>query len=415
MLNNPAYIGRAAFGRARFLPPRPRLRPIRGHLKPSPRAISCVPMPREEWIEIPVPSIVDPAVSEATRVQLEENRKRKRERARAVLVAAGADGLPVLRITYYGKTAPRSRKYDPMNALRYYRCTGGMVIGSVARRCAIMAPVRGDQLEQAVWDQVRALLEEPHRVAGEYRRRITQARDGAAMPEELVRLDRQITSLRRGIGRLINSYTEGVIDKTEFEPRMVRQRLSQLQERHQAALKAAEAERDLALVISRLEDFCAKVAKGLDNLDRIGMQDIIGTVVRRIEIDDSRIEVIFRVPPPDGPPGPRSPTKTADSWQHCTLTIHRLGSTSNPAESDRLTICISRHQCATPSSPSCVPRMHRQIGSQVFAFATMVRHSQGTRSVLSFIRRAFWLRASATILSGAKPFWPRASWRRPFC
>ena len=98
----------------------------------------------------------------------------------------------------------------------------------------------------------------------------------------------------------------------------LRQRLSQLQERHQAALEAAETERDLALVISRLEDFSAKVAKGLDNLDRIGMQDIIRTVVRRIEIDDSRIEVIFRIPPPDGPPGPRSPTKTADFWQHCT-------------------------------------------------------------------------------------------------
>jgi site-specific DNA recombinase len=111
----------------------------------------------------------------------------------------------------------------------------------------------------------------------EYCRRITQARDGAAMPDEIVRLDRQITSLRRGIGRLIDSYTEGVIDKTEFEPRIVglRQRLCQLQERHQAAHEAAETERDLALVVSRLEDFSAKVAKRLDNLDRIGMQHII--------------------------------------------------------------------------------------------------------------------------------------------
>jgi hypothetical protein len=38
------------------------------------------------------------------------------------------------------------------------------------------------------------------------------------------------------IGRLIDSHTDGVIDKTEFEPRVVglRQRLSQLQERHRA-------------------------------------------------------------------------------------------------------------------------------------------------------------------------------------
>jgi site-specific DNA recombinase len=36
------------------------------------------------------------------------------------------------------------------------------------------------------------------------------------MPDEIVRLDRQMTSLRRGIGRLIDSYAEGIIDKTEF-------------------------------------------------------------------------------------------------------------------------------------------------------------------------------------------------------
>jgi site-specific DNA recombinase len=320
MLNNPAYIGRAAFGRARFLPPRPRLRPIRGHLKPSPRATSRIPMPREEWIEIPVPPIVDPAVFEAVRAQLEENRRRKRERQRGQCWLL--QGLTVCRrcgYAYYGKIAPRSRPYDPMNTLRYYRCTGADGYRFSGNAVCNNGPVRGDQLEQEVWDQVQALLEEPHRVADEYRRRIDQARDGAAMPDEIIRLDRQMTSLRRGIGRLIDSYTEGVIDKAEFEPRIagLKQRESQLQERHQAALDAAETERDLALVISRLEDFSAKVTTGLDNLDRLGMQDIIRTVVRRIEIDDSRIEVIFRVPSPD-PSGPASPTKTIGSWQHCT-------------------------------------------------------------------------------------------------
>jgi len=140
------------------------------------------------------------------------------------------------------------------------------------------------------------------------------------MPDEIVRIDRQMTSLRRGIGRLIDSYAEGVIEKKEFEPRIagLKQRMSQLQERHQAAREAAETERDLALVISRLEDFSAKVTTSLDNLNRFGMQDIIRTVVRRIEIDESRIEVIFRVPSPDGPAGQRSQTKSTGSWQHCT-------------------------------------------------------------------------------------------------
>src|SRR4029077_4969461 len=116
------------------------------------------------------------------------------------------------------------------------------------------------------------------------------------------------------------SYAEGVIDKTEFEPRIagLKQRMSQMQARHQAAHEAAETERDLALVVSRLEDFSAKVITGLDHLDRLGMRDIIRTVVRRIEINDSRIEVVFRVPSPGDSPGPGSSTKMTGSWQHCT-------------------------------------------------------------------------------------------------
>jgi hypothetical protein len=101
---------------------------------------------------------------------------------------------------YYGKMAPRSRKYDPMNALRCYRCTGADGYRFSGKAVCNNGPVRSDQLEKVVWDQVRALFEEPRRVTDEYRRRITQARDGAAMPDEIVCLDRQITSLRRGIG-----------------------------------------------------------------------------------------------------------------------------------------------------------------------------------------------------------------------
>ena len=76
--------------------------------------------------------------------------------------------------------------------------------------------------------------------------------------------------------------------------------MSQLQERYQEARDAAEVERNLSLVISRLEDFSAKVTNGLDGLDRSGMRDVIRILVRRIEIDDGHIEVVFRIPSPEG-------------------------------------------------------------------------------------------------------------------
>jgi site-specific DNA recombinase len=95
------------------------------------------------------------------------------------------------------------------------------------------------------------------------------------------------------------------------------QRLSLLEERRQAAEDAAGLERDLSLVISRTEDFAAKVVKGLDSLDSDGRREIIRTVVRRIEIGQDNVEVIFRVPPKGGPPEPGS-TNMPGALQHCT-------------------------------------------------------------------------------------------------
>lgn len=61
-------------------------------------------------------------------------------------------------------------------------------------------------LEQAVWNQVRALLQDPSRVADEYRRRLAQAREGAGMPDETIPLDPRMKNLQREINRLIDLY-----------------------------------------------------------------------------------------------------------------------------------------------------------------------------------------------------------------
>ena len=104
-------------------------------------------------------SIVDPALFEAARGQLEENRRRKRERepGRRWLL----QGLTVCQrcgYAYYGKTAPRSRKYDPTNALRYYRCTGADGYRFSGKAVCNNGPVRSDQLEQVVWDSGESAL-----------------------------------------------------------------------------------------------------------------------------------------------------------------------------------------------------------------------------------------------------------------
>ena len=56
-------------------------------------------------------------------------------------------------------------------------------------------------------------------------------------------------------------------DRVRTADRGLKLRMSHLQQQQQAAVEAINAERELSLLISRLEDFSAKVSQGLDRLD----------------------------------------------------------------------------------------------------------------------------------------------------
>jgi site-specific DNA recombinase len=328
ILNNPAYVGRAVLGRSRVLPARARLRLVRRNARPSPGVTQRVRGPREEWIEIAVPALVDRETFEAAGAQLEENRKRKRASIcgpRWLL-----QGLTVCRrcrYAYYAKTS-RLCPTDPSKGSRhYYRCIGADAHRFNGAAKCDNPTVRGERLEQIVWDQVRALLKEPGRVADEYRRRTSQAHDAPAPSEEIARIERQMSALQRGIARLIDAYSSGLIDKAEFEPRItaLRQRMAQLSKQKHVAVEAANAEHELSLVISQLKDFSARVTQGLDQLDWLGKREIIHTLVRRIEIDQDDVEIVFRVQPPAGAAGPGPQGRPSRALaQHCTDVYARL-------------------------------------------------------------------------------------------
>src|SRR4051794_19552499 len=91
----------------------------------------------------------------------------------------------------------------------------------------------------------------------------------------------------------------------EFEPRVadLRARIAQLEEQRTALVAAAEARRDLTVVIGRLADFSTQVRQTLDLFDWATRRDVIRLMVRRIEIDDGQIEIVFRIPPLSGGPG----------------------------------------------------------------------------------------------------------------
>jgi site-specific DNA recombinase len=313
MLNNPAYKGEAAFGKTAIEPLRPRLRAQRGRSFQPKRAYSHHDVPSDQWMSIPVPALVDVTLFDAVQEQLQENRKRARVPQRGARYLL--QGLIVCRCcgyAYYGKAiSPSARKGHP-RAYAYYRCIGSDAYRFGGVRLCSNKQLRTDLVDEAVWEEVCRLLEHPERLEQEYRRRFLQENAGS----ELSGVEGQIGRLRQGIVRLIDSYADGIIEKVEFEPRIarMRERLKHMEEQAQNLKDEASLQRELRLILGRLEDFVSKIQEGLHAVDWSTRREIIRALVKRVEIDHEHVHVIFRV----NPITPSSPSeKNMQSLLHC--------------------------------------------------------------------------------------------------
>src|SRR3954449_217928 len=244
-LKNPAYRGTAAFGKTRAGELKPqRLRPQRGRPEQPRRPASRVDTVSEEQILIEVPGLVSEDLFGAVQAQLEENRQRRRDRpggGRYLLqglvvckrCGSGCYGKPTSRASAKGKgTIPYA----------YYRCTGSDAYRFGGQRLCWNKQIRTDILDAAVWDDVRHLLSEPERVRAEYERRLQGEKAGPS--REVGQVNKLMHNVRRMISRLIDAYGDGLLDKSEFEPRIsaARTRLAKLEEEYRQRISESARE-----------------------------------------------------------------------------------------------------------------------------------------------------------------------------
>jgi len=324
MLRNPAYKGEAAFGKTRVGPLPARLRPVRGGSEQPRRAYGLYDTPVEDWISIPVPRLVDPALFDAVCEQLAENRRRSRQSARgARYLLQGLLVCHACGYAYYGKAISLSAAKGKRRDYAYYRCCGSDAYRFGGQRLCSNAQVRTDRLDEAVWREVERLLHDPARIATEYERRLDEARRRGTDGPDLAAAETQLAKLRRGMGRLIDSYAEGLIERSEFEPRIAgfRQRIAGWDGQIKAMRDEAALQSTLSLVIGRLADFAKRVHDRMSEVDWLMQRELIRTLVKRVEINQDDINVVFRVDGTLPTPDPTSPGQNS-FWQDCGRVDH---------------------------------------------------------------------------------------------
>jgi hypothetical protein len=135
------------------------------------------------------------------------------------------------------------------------------------------------------------------RVAQEYQRRLNHQQ--MHQTGETHQLAEMIQKVKRGLTRLIDAYEDGLLSKSEFEPRVrvAKQRLTKLDAEAEAMKEQELQEQELRLVIGQFEEFAKRVLEGLQEPDWLTRREIIRALVKRIEIDWQHVRVIYKVGP----------------------------------------------------------------------------------------------------------------------
>jgi site-specific DNA recombinase len=294
LLKNPAFCGRAAFGKTRVGERRPQLRPARGRSKTSRRAGSTYDTSAAEQVAITVPAIISEELFAAVQEQLTANQQLGRERRRGARhLLQGLVTCGCCHYAYYGKPVSRSSAKGKTQ-YAYYRCVGTDAYRFGGQRVCRNTQVRTDMLDEAVWRDVQELLRDPQLLRQEYERRLQTPSEDASRERTL---RQQEQSAQRAVSRLIDAFADGLLDKSEFEPRLTkaRKRATRLAE-ELAQLTARDAEQaHLHAALACLDEFSSRIGRGMDQADWTTRREIIRLLVERICIEPDQVRIVYRI------------------------------------------------------------------------------------------------------------------------
>ena len=145
MLRNPAYKGTACFGKTERTEPKKTTRRLRQRGGFSPRCGASRERPRQDWIEIPVPALVDEQTFELAQERLAENQRFSSRNTKEPTLLQGVLVCAQCDYAYYRTSTQTSKR-----KIYYYRCLGSDDFRHRGKRVCTNRPVRQDYLDELI-------------------------------------------------------------------------------------------------------------------------------------------------------------------------------------------------------------------------------------------------------------------------
>jgi site-specific DNA recombinase len=298
LLRNPAYRGRACFGKTRISARTRVMRPQRRRGVTTPSTTAGHERPREEWIEIPVPALITEESFARAQQLLQQNKIRSRRRTIAPSVVQG-----LVSCAKCGYAFSRTSTQTSARKIHYYKCIGSdswRKLGGPV--CDNGRFIRQELLDQIVWAEVIRLLEDPTLIQQELDRRLAAARDSDPTTKREQSLQRELTHVGKGIERLLSAYQEGLLSIEQLRERMpvLRQRQQTLSVELRAIADQTNDRAAFLRLAETLTAFLARLHSAAETLNVIERQKIVRLLVKDVLVGEDTITIRHSIPIPSG-------------------------------------------------------------------------------------------------------------------
>src|SRR6266704_714413 len=307
ILHEEAYIGTYYYNRKQCVP-------IEGVYGKKRQRFKCSLRPKEEWIPISVPPIIDLAMFHAAAGRARENEAFSTRNLQEggyllrKLVRCGRCGCSCSALTskqtYGGK----------VHCSHYYSClrtTSGFL---KQERCS-QRRIRADVLDELVWEEVTTRLQDPALVLEAYqdhntRRRVSSDQDGSTEKDD--RLKDQIKLANRELSRLLDAYQCGALELPELQKRrqLVNSKIETLNREQDLLRKMAVEQKKQTDIKASLNEFAALVSSSLKRISFENKQKLLRMVLDKVVVNDWRVDVYYNIPLPKPTPTPEEKVST---------------------------------------------------------------------------------------------------------
>jgi len=287
MLRHKGYIGEAHWGSSyAVVPEKPLKKEGYKKVKKTSRKIK----PREEWITIPIPAIIEPELFEKAGRQLKANFALCQRNRKNQYLLAGK-----IECTCGRKRAGEGYYNKPH---LYYRCSDRVLSFPLPPKCEEKG-INARIADELVWKKIAGLMSSPELLAAQvsrwFKSRQTKAKsalvDTEALRKEVDKLNEQLERYNKGYGAGVFTL-EQLKDYTD----PLREKIGQLKRQIANAASESNQKRFEMPGGTEMKTFAEKARKMLQNLKFETKRAIILNTVDRVIGTQSQLQIIGNIP-----------------------------------------------------------------------------------------------------------------------